>query len=149
VAPFEPAARIALISLIGLVSCPAPGLAAGGRQATDVDLPVSLGRIRAGVDKAPSPPLDLRAPVALPVATFKTTVEQRAYMLSFEEQLHKELELTPFQRQSQEWASKCCGLDLDLLLKPIDRALQRRKERKVHEQIAGELAELEARRRQR
>jgi putative hemolysin len=78
------------------------------------------------------------------VPRFKATAEQRSYMLSFEQQLHKDLELTPLQRQSHEWGSRCCGLDLDVLFKPIERALQRRKERKLRRQIAQELEQLKA-----
>ena len=33
-------------------------------------------------------------------------------MLTFHEYLRKELELTPLQRQSADWASRCCGIDL-------------------------------------
>ena len=72
------------------------------------------------------------------------TVEARPFMLSFEEQLRKDLEPTLLLRQSREWASQCGGLDLNLLLGPIDRALQARKLRKIREQIARELDELKA-----
>ena len=88
--------------------------------------------------------LDVEVPQSLAVVRFEITVEARPYMLSFEEQLRKDLELTPLQRQSHDWASRCCGLDLGVLFNPIDRALQRRKERKIREQIARELEELKA-----
>ena len=65
-------------------------------------------------------------------------------MLTFEEQLHKDLELTPLQRQSADWASRCCGLDLGVLFKPIDEAMKRRKERKIRERIAEELEQVKA-----
>jgi len=48
------------------------------------------------------------------------------------------------QRQSAEWASKCCGLDIGRLVKAIDDAAERRKIRKTREQIEQELAFLEA-----
>ena len=82
------------------------------------------------------------------MARFEIKVEQRRYMLSFEEQLHKDLEPTLLQRQSREWASQCCGLDLEVLFKPIDRAWQQRKQRKIRERIARELDELKAAARQ-
>jgi hypothetical protein len=80
----------------------------------------------------------------VPIATFKTSFEQRVYVLTLEEQLRKQFTLTTLQRQSADWASKCCGLNLNQLFKSTERALQRRKERKIREQIAGELARLEA-----
>ena len=80
----------------------------------------------------------------LPVATFRTSVEQRVYVLTFEEQLHKEFDLNAFQRQSADWASKCCGLDVGQVVKSIERARQRQLARKAHEQVARELAEVEA-----
>ena len=83
-------------------------------------------------------------PLQLPVATFKTSVEQRVFVLTFEEQLRKDFTLTALQRQSAEWASRCCGLDLNQLFQSAERALHRRKVRKIREQIARELAELEA-----
>lgn len=111
------------------------------------ELPVSFERIRAGVEKPEGHALDAGVPLPLPAVRFDVTVEGRTYMLSFEEQLHKDLEPTLLQRQSRDWASKCCGLDLNMLFEPIDRALQRRKERRIRQQIARELEELEASRR--
>ena len=86
----------------------------------------------------------LTIPPLVPLTRFKTTVEERTYMLSFGEQLRKDLEPTLLQAQSRDWASRCCGIDIGMLCKPIDRALQRRKERKIREQIARELDELKA-----
>ena len=63
---------------------------------------------------------------------------------TLEEHLRKEFTLTLLQRQSAEWASKCCGYDIGQLVKIVDKALQARKLRKTREQIARELAELEA-----
>jgi hypothetical protein len=107
------------------------------------DLPVSLDRIRKDAAKAP-PALKLDVPLDAPVATFKVHVEQRVYVLSFYEWIDKEFKLTDLQRQSADWAAKCCGLSLEPLFKSLGNGLQRRKERKIREQIAGELAELEA-----
>ena len=65
-------------------------------------------------------------------------------MLPFYEYLRKELELTPLQRQSADWASRCCGIDVGRLFNGIGKALERRKARQVREQIDRELADIEA-----
>jgi hypothetical protein len=104
----------------------------------------SLSRIKRELERIPAEQLKLD--LQLPVATFRTTVEQRRYMLSFDEWLRKEFQLTPFQRQSQEWRSKCCGIDLIGLKNALDRTLQRREARRIREQIARELAQIEANR---
>jgi hypothetical protein len=41
----------------------------------------------------------------MPVATFRTRVEQRVRSLTLEEWLHKEFDLTGLQKQSAEWAA--------------------------------------------
>jgi hypothetical protein len=74
-------------------------------------------------------------------------VDQKALVLTLEEELHKEFDLTEFQRQSAEWRSKCCGLDLGWVFRSIEKALDERKLRQTRQQIARELAELEAARR--
>lgn len=104
----------------------------------------ALSRVKRELQRTPTHRLKLDP--QLPVATFRSTVEQRRYMLTFEEWLQKEFELTPFQRQSQEWRSKCCGLDLLELSGRLDKALQRREARRLREQIARELAQIEANR---
>jgi len=111
-------------------------------------LPVSLERIRAELRKTPGRRLKLDGPMPLPVPTFRTRVDQRVFVLTLEQALHKEFDLNDLQRQSAEWASKCCGYDLGQLVKIVDEALQRRKIRKTREQIARELAELEAARKE-
>ena len=117
---------------------------AAAEQPPVPEQPVSLTRIRAGIEDTAEHPFKVDAKSQRSTPRFKTSVEERSYMLTFEEQLRKHFELTPLQRQSQEWASKCCGLDLGVLFDPIERALQRRKERKIREQIARELDELKA-----
>lgn len=134
----------AVVSLLASVSGPSPALAAAQQQRASADLPVSLERIRAAVEKPNVRSLKLDVPSPLPMARFKTSVEQRRFMLSFEERLEKEFELTHLQRQSADWGSRCCGLDLGAILKPIDRALQQRKQRQVRQQIARELDALKA-----
>ena len=130
----------AALALLGVLSC---GWPAAAQQAPAEDLPVSLDRIRTGVARPERPAIRIDVS-SLPVTRFKTSVEQRDYMLTFEEQLHKDLELTPLQRQSADWASRCCGLDLGVLFKPIDEAMTRRKVRKIRERIAEELEQVKA-----
>ncbi len=112
------------------------------------DPPVSLERIRKELQKPPG--IDLNMPLQMPVATFRTRIEQRLYVLTVEEWIQKEFKLTALQRQSAEWGAKCCGINLlslaTGLTKGIKEARQRREVRKIREQIARELAELEARR---
>jgi hypothetical protein len=127
--------------------------AGAAQQPAGEDLPVSLERIRKELAK-PEPGLKLDRPLEATVPTFRTRIEQRVYMLSFEEWLEKEFEMTDLQRQSADWAARCCGgyvlasggfgISLDPLFERLDRALKRRKVRKIREQIARELAELEA-----
>jgi hypothetical protein len=102
--------------------------------------PVPLDRIREGVARTPALTLDR----TLPTPTFRTTTEGRALMLPFQEHLRQQLELSPLQRQSRDWASRCCGIDVGRLFNGIGKAFDRRKARQVREQIERELAELEA-----
>ena len=91
-----------------------------------------------------SPAGRLRLDVPLPVATFKARVEERVWLLPFEEQLHKEFELTILQRQSWDWYSRCCGLSLGAVLDGLEARLRRRAARKLREQVERELALVEA-----
>lgn len=108
--------------------------------------PISLEQVKERLAKPPAPPLTPSQPVQLR-PTFRSRVDQKAYVLTLEEELHKEFDLTIFQRQSAEWRSKCCGYDLGQLFRVIEKALEERKLRKTREMIARELAELEAARR--
>ena len=127
--------------LLGLIVTLSPAAAVARQQPPGGDLPVSLERIREGVEKPAEHAITL--PPLMPLTRFRTGVEERTYMLPFKEQLDKDLEPTLIQAQSRDWASRCCGLDLGLLFKPIEQAMQRRKERRIREQIARELEELE------
>lgn len=75
--------------------------------------------------------------------TFKSRTDQRAFVPTLEEDLHKTFALTDFQRQYAEYASRS-GLDLGFLFSRIDKAMEERKIRKTREQMARELAELQA-----
>ena len=82
------------------------------------------------------------------MATFKSRVDQRVYVPTLDEWIAREFELNELQRQSADWASKCCGIRLDPLLTSLDRAMERRRVRKIRQQIARELSEVEAARKQ-
>ena len=141
------------------VSCLALGIGlsatlAAARQPPAQEPPASLSRVRDELAKPPSMLLNAKTRVDVPVATFRTQVEQRRFVLTLEEWLEKEFKLTEFQRQSAEWAAQCCGgvalangaygINLDPVFEKIGKMLERRKVRKIREQIARELAELEA-----
>jgi hypothetical protein len=134
-----------VFSLVALVVC-SSATPAAAPQGPAEDLPVSVERIREELAKPHPTGLKLDMPRQLPVATFKTRVDQRVFVLPLEDWLEKELKLTGLQRQSADWGARCCGINLDPLFKSLDDALKRRKERKIREQIARDLAELEARR---
>lgn len=114
-------------------------------------LPVSIERVREQLATTFSPQLKLDLDVLAPIAVFKATVE-RDYVPSFKEELEKEFTLNEFQRQSQEWASKPpriragVGVSVDLiwLVDTIDKFLKKREARKIREQVARELAQIEA-----
>lgn len=142
----------AVVCPLALVVCFSAALGAAPQQPAQ-ELPVSLNRIREELAKTPTR-LTLDMPLQEPVATFKTRVDQRVYVLTLEKWLEKEFKLTAMQRQSADWAAKCCGgyvlgggsygVRLDPLFKSLEKALQRRRVRKIREQIARELAQLEA-----
>ena len=75
--------------------------------------------------------------------TFKVRVDQRVFVPTLEEHLHKEFDLNLLQRQSADWASRCCGFNLGTVVEYFETALRNRTIRKTREQIARELAELE------
>jgi hypothetical protein len=142
-AAFPGATVSGVFSLVALVVCSSATLAAAP-QGPAKDLPVSVDRIREELAKPSPTGFKLDMPMQAPVATFKTRVDQRVFVLPLEDWLEKELKLIGLQRQSAEWGAKCCGINLDQVFKSLDDALKRRKERKTREQIARELAELEA-----
>lgn len=146
---FLPSNVLAFSFLSAFVVFPERPVAAS--QQPDGGLPVSVERIRKEVEKPPARRLKVDVRTQLPVATFKTSVDERVYMLPFLEHFRKQFELTPLQRQSQEWTSKYYssiftpkGVNLLRLKKSVDRALQRRDERKARQQVTRELAEVEA-----
>jgi hypothetical protein len=139
--PRATASAICIQLALGLfVAAPA----AAAQQPQPNDLPVSLERIRNELEVAVPSRLRLDMPVERPAPRFRTRVDQTVYVLTLDEWIDKEFNLIGIQRQSADWASKCCGIGLDPLFKSVENALQRRKERRIREQIARELAALEA-----
>ena len=106
--------------------------------------PVSLERIKEELARK-GQGLKLDVPIPPPRPTFKSRVDQRAFVLTLEEALHRDFDITnEIQRQNANWAAKCCGFDIGLIFNAIDKKLKERKIRKTREQIAQELAFIEA-----
>lgn len=119
-----------------------PAMLGAAPQGPGGGLPVSLERIREDLEKPPAQRLEPATPVPLR-PTFRTRVDQRSWVPTLEEHLHQQFDLTPMQRQSADWAAKCCGFKVGQVVKIAEDALRARKIRKTREQIARELAELE------
>ena len=102
----------------------------------------SVTRIKQRLERPVSRSFTPAVPVQLR-PTFRSRTDQRAFVPTLEEDLHKTFALTDFQRQYAEYASRS-GLDLGFIFRRIDKALEERQIRKTREQIARELAELQA-----
>lgn len=127
---------------LALLLATAQGPLLHAQDAPAQSVPVSLDRIRAGLEKEPA--IEIDATAILSIATFRTSVEESRFVPTFEEWLRKEFALTALQRQSAEWGSKCCGISVGALLDPIERALKRHRQQRIREQIARELEEIKA-----
>lgn len=147
---FLRATAFAVFCPLALVVCLSAPLGAAP-QDPPKDLPVSLDRIREELAKTP-PTLKLDMPLQVPVARFKSRVDQRVYVLTLQDWIDKEFKLTALQRQSANWASAggyvlasgAYGVRLDPLFEAVEKALERRRVRQIREQIARELAQIEA-----
>ena len=102
-----------------------------------------MDRVKKLLERPAPPRLTPSVPVQLR-PTFKSRVDQHPFVLTLEEDLHKTFDLNDLQRQSAEWSSRCCGVDLGVLFRRIDKALDERRARKTREQIWQELALIEA-----
>lgn len=111
-------------------------------QQPPADPPVALDRIRDELERPAPRRLESDEPLQVPL-TFKTR-NQPVFVPTLQDHLHKEFDLNPLQRQSAEWAARCCGYNLGALVTHARNALRERKIRKTREQIARELAALEA-----
>ena len=135
----------AMVTLIGFGVCARP-VGAAPQQVAQASSD-TVQHVRDQLDK-PQGPTIKNAPPPRPLPTFRTSVDGRVWVLSLEEQLHKEFDLTPLQRQSADWSARCCGINLLQVAKGINKAMQDAQERRVRAQIARELAEIEGARAQ-
>jgi hypothetical protein len=107
-----------------------------GPQAPDLD------RIKARLAQPPGPKLATSEPAERrPV--FKSSVERHPWVPTLDDELHKAFDLNPYQRQSAEWRSKCCGLNLGQVFDAVAKARHDVQERKARAEVQRELAELE------
>jgi hypothetical protein len=104
--------------------------------------PESVQHIRTVLNRTPSQSLKFDARMPQPVATFRVSVDTRVFGLSIVDQLRKEFELTPLQRQSAEWRSKCCGVNLLSLADVIEKGVRQWKEKRIRDRVNRELADV-------
>jgi hypothetical protein len=103
----------------------------------------SLAHVKDRLDTPLVRSLTPSAPVRLrPV--FKSGIEAHPFVRTLDEDLHKTFDLNALQRQSADWSSKCCGIDLAGVYQAIAKANEERRVSKTREQIARELAALRA-----
>jgi hypothetical protein len=127
--------------LLTLALCPA-AVAAAPQQAAP-PAPESLNRIKGELATGPAIKLTTQAPMQLR-PTFKARADERVFVPTLEEVLHKQFDLNDLQRQSAQWAAQCCGFKVGQVVDVIEDAVRARKVRRTQEQIQRELAEIEA-----
>jgi hypothetical protein len=118
--------------------------AAAAPQDPGTARPASVERVQDALNRTPSQSLKFDTKVPVPAATYKVTVTQPLFVLPIMDSLRKEFELTPLQRQSADWSAKCCGLSIAALTESIENAFRRWEERRIHDRVSRELAEVEA-----
>ena len=132
-----------VVFLFVMVTCgPLTTATATAQQVSNDDGAVSLDRVKDALARTPSQSLRFDAKMPVPVATFRVTVEQKAFVEPILVTLRKEFELTPLQRQSAEWSSRCCGLSLAAVTESLEKAFRRWEERRIHDRVSRELAEV-------
>jgi hypothetical protein len=103
----------------------------------------SVDRVKNQLDTPVSRSLTPSVPVQLrPV--FKSGVEKHPWVLTFDQAMHKQFDLNALQRQSADWSSRCCGIDLGAIYTAVQHARQDALTSKTRAQIVRELAELRA-----
>ena len=112
------------------------------QDAVQAPEPISVERVKESLNRTPSRSLKFDAHMPVPAATFRVTVSERAFVVPIMESLHKQFELTPLQRQSAEWSSKCCGLNLAMLTDKLEQAIEAMRERRARDRVAHELAQI-------
>lgn len=115
---------------------------ATAQQVSTDPLPLSVDRVKDALARTPAQSLKFDARMPVPVATFRVTVEQKAFVEPILVTLRKQLELTPLQRQSAEWSSKCCGLSLAAVTESLEKAFRSWQEQRIHDRVARELADV-------
>jgi hypothetical protein len=120
------------------------GRAAAAPQDPGAAQSVSVERVQNTLNRTPPHSLKFDAKVPVPAATYKVTVTQPLFVLPIMDSLRKQFELTPLQRQSAEWSSRCCGLSIAALTESIEKAFRRWEEGRIHDRVSRELAEVEA-----
>jgi hypothetical protein len=119
-----------------------PAAVAAAPQQPSPATPESLQRIKDELATGPAIKLTTQAPMQLR-PTFKARSEERVFVPTLEEVLHKQFDLNDLQRQSAQWAAQCCGFNVGQVADMIEDALRERKIRKTREQISREIAEIE------
>ena len=119
-----------------------PAVAAAAPQQAPPPAPESLNRIK-GELAGPAIKLTTQAPMQLR-PTFRARADERVFVPTLEEVLHKQFDLNDLQRQSAQWAAQCCGFKVGQVVDVIEDAVRARKVRRTQEQIQRELAEIEA-----
>src|SRR5262245_42199585 len=123
----------ALVCAAALAICPPAFVSAGPQDQADGGS-ASRERIKVRLEEPIQRSLTKSVPVQLrPV--FKSQVEKHPFVMTLEEDLHKTFDLNALQRQSADWAGRCCGFDLGILFNAIEKAAYERKVRKTREQI--------------
>lgn len=106
--------------------------------------PASVQHVKTALNRTPSRSLKFDARMPEPVATFRVSVDTSVFGLSIVDQLRKEFELTPLQRQSAEWRAKCCGVNLLSIADAIEKGVHQWQEKRIHDRVSRELAEVVA-----
>lgn len=132
--------RKTTIALLIATFCPLA--AAAAPQEPEAATPRSVERVKESLNRTPSQSLKFDVQVPVPAATFRVTVNQRLFVEPIMDSLRKQFELTPLQRQSADWSSRCCGLSVAALTDGLERAFRRWEERRIHDRVARELAEV-------
>jgi len=139
--PRSAAISALLCCALAVVCLPASLHAAPQEPSGDTD--VSLSRIRKDLSRPTATRLQPSEPVQLR-PTFRSETLAHPFVPTLEEDLRKTFALTDFQRQYAEYLARAGGIDFGVLLRPIEKAMDEHRLRKIREQIARELAELQA-----
>ena len=131
--------KITLTLLVTAMLWPVSALAAPQEPTGS---PASVDHVRASLNRTPPRSLKFDARMPAPVATFRVTVDERVFGLPIMDQLRKEFELTPLQRQSADWRAKCCGVNLLAVADGIEKAVRQWRETRIRDRVTGELAEV-------